>query len=210
MKFIAIILTLLSIYIPLNSKDWTFTLYANDIRMESASVNKPPLWFKKERGGETMCNLSFFNSRGFVGAYKDTTRQGQRGYKTWPSLYLSSTNAEILKWNETPTFNHTFMASGYPLLLKDGQTTKLPRTYFSRRNCPRTAVGILPNGKVIIYITTASTLVSVQNKMLELGCKSAINFDGGGSTFLFVDGVLQFPNKLARTYPNVLIWKNLP
>ena len=81
MKILTIILTLLSIYIPLNSKDWTFTLNANDIRMESASVNKPPLWFKKERGGFTMCNLSFFNSRGFVGTYKDTSVQGQRGGK---------------------------------------------------------------------------------------------------------------------------------
>jgi prepilin-type processing-associated H-X9-DG protein len=46
--------------------------------------------------------------------------------------------------------------------------------------------------------------------MVELGCSSAINFDGGGSTFLFVDGNMIFPNKLSRTFPNVLIWKNLP
>jgi hypothetical protein len=210
MKILTIILTLLSIYIPLNSKDWTFTLNANDIRMESASVNKPPLWFKKERGGFTMCNLSFFNSRGFVGTYKDTSVQGQRGYKKWPSLYLSNTNAEILKWDEKPSFNPIYIASGYPLLLKNKEYSKLPKTYFARRNCPRTAVGIKNDGKVIIYITTSSTLANLQRRMLELGCISAINFDGGGSTFVFVDGVMLHPNKLSRTFPNVLIWKNLP
>lgn len=210
MKILTIILTLLSIYIPLNSKDWTFTLNANDIRMESSSVNKTPLWFKEKRGGFFMSNLSFFNSRGFVGSYKDTSTSGKRRYSKWPALYLSNTEAEILKWDEAPKFAYKYMASGYPLLLKNGELTKLPRTHFSRRNCPRTSVGILKNGKVIIYITTSSSLANLQKKMVELGCLSAINFDGGGSTFLFVDGNMIFPNKLSRTFPNVLIWKNLP
>lgn len=55
---------------------------------------------------------------------------------------------------------------------------------------PRTAAGITSEGKIILYTldgrksgySTGATLEELANRMKELGCIDAINFDGGGST----------------------------
>ncbi|MBE6036855.1 MAG: hypothetical protein E7223_04430 [Clostridiales bacterium] len=57
---------------------------------------------------------------------------------------------------------------------------------------PRTAVGVLENGKVVYYTADGRqsgysgglTLKELADRMKELGCVDAINMDGGGSTTL--------------------------
>lgn len=208
MKILTYILALIvSSYIPLNSKDWTFFVKTHEIRMESSSVRKNSLWFKDKRGAMSMSNLSFFTTKTFVGPYKDTSIVSHKNSKRWPVLYVSNKSIQILKWNETPTFNYSYMASGYPLLIQGGEKQKIYNTHFARRNCPRTAVGILKDGTVLIFISSTSTLKSLQEKMFELGCSSALNFDGGSSTFYYLNGVEEYSSNKGNRYPNVLIWK---
>jgi exopolysaccharide biosynthesis protein len=99
-----------------------------------------------------------------------------------------------------------YIVSGYPILIQDSKKTKVSKSFFSRRRCPRTAIGIHPNGSVIIYVTTASTLKEVQTYLLTLGCTDAINLDGGSSTFLYLEGKKVYSSNQGRSYPNVLSW----
>jgi hypothetical protein len=175
--------------------------------MESSSVRKTSHWFKEKRGAMSMSNLSFFTTKTFVGPYKDTSITSHKNSKRWPVLYLSKSNIKILRWNESPDFEYSYMASGFPLLIQAGEKQRIVNTHFARRNCPRTAVGILKNGDVLIFISSAATLKRLQEKMIELGCVSALNFDGGSSTFFYVNGIEEYASNKGNRYPNVLIWK---
>lgn len=55
--------------------------------------------------------------------------------------------------------------------------------YEARRAC----VGIKPDGTLVI-LTAYATLPQLAKIMVSFGCTDAINFDGGGSTNLYVDG----------------------
>jgi len=207
--FVITILLLLSSFSTAISNEWIFKVKAKHIIMESSYVNQTPKWFSKNHDVETfMCNLSFFTSKTFVGPYKDSRIESDKNSKRWPVLYISESNSTILRWNEKPEFAYNYKASGFPLLISNSEKVKVSKSYFSRRNCPRTAIGILPTGDILIYITKKSNIVNLQSRMYELGCVSALNFDGGGSTFIFEGGKEMYPNKVARRYPNVLIWKN--
>jgi hypothetical protein len=205
-----ILVLVVSSYIPLNSKDWTFFVNTHEIRMESSSVRKTSLWFKEKRDAMSMSNLSFFTTKTFVGPYKDTSILSYKNTKRWPVLYLSNSNVKILKWNEIPNFNYSYMASGYPLLIHGGEKQKIHNTHFARRNCSRTAVGIMKNGNVLIFISSAATLKRLQDKMYELGCQSVLNLDGGSSTFVYINGKEEYSSNKGNRYPNVLIWKTFP
>ena len=208
MKILTIILVfLVSSYIPLNSKDWTFFVKTHEIRMESSSVRKTSLWFKEKRGALSMSNLSFFTTKTFVGPYKDSSITSHKNSKRWPVLYVSSKTAKILKWKENPGFEYSYMASGYPLLIENGEKIKIYNTHFARRNCPRTAVGLMKNGDILIFISSAATLKRLQDRMFEMGCQSVLNFDGGSSTFFYIDGNEEYSSNKGNRYPNVLIWK---
>jgi exopolysaccharide biosynthesis protein len=59
----------------------------------------------------------------------------------------------------------------------------------------RTAVGYRADGKVILFIcdgrisaSDGATLVELAQIMKGLGCVGAVNFDGGGSTGMVVNG----------------------
>ena len=60
---------------------------------------------------------------------------------------------------------------------------------------------------MIIYVTTSATLKQVQDYFAGLGCMDAINFDGGSSTFLYLDGKKVYSSNEGRSYPNVLYWE---
>jgi exopolysaccharide biosynthesis protein len=62
---------------------------------------------------------------------------------------------------------------------------------------------------VFIYISDGIRVVDLPKRLLELGCRDAINMDGGGSTFLYRENkydYVQTPIKKMRKYPNVLAW----
>ena len=54
-------------------------------------------------------------------------------------------------------------------------------------NARRACIGIKQDGKIML-LTANTNLSSLSKIMVSLGCRDAVNCDGGGSTNLFVDG----------------------
>lgn len=60
----------------------------------------------------------------------------------------------------------------------------------SAGNAPRTAVGLRRDGSLVMYTidgrqsgySVGATLTQVAERMVELGCETALSLDGGGST----------------------------
>ena len=78
---------------------------------------------------------------------------------------------------------------GSTIMIENGEIAAMSGDYDTTKY-PRTAVGVKADGNVLIMVadgrqapySTGYTLSELANKMLELGCVSAINLDGGGST----------------------------
>lgn len=197
-----------------NAREWTFEISPLQLKMCSGPGLQRPKYFLEKCGIKNMVNLSFFTAKTFIPPYKDLQVTNMRNPKKWPFLTiegdgfpfiyegreLNNDNFDIVR-KETK-----FIASGYPILIREGRVMKISKSYFSRRNCPRTAVGIHPNGSMIIYVSDRATLREVQSYLLNLGCIDAINFDGGSSTFLYINGKKVFSSNEGKSYPNVLYW----
>ena len=65
----------------------------------------------------------------------------------------------------------------------EGFTDKNITTYAARR----IAVGVQKDGTLVL-VTAEATLQALSQALVSLGCREAINFDGGGSANLYVDG----------------------
>jgi len=212
-KILVIILCLCTTV--LSGKEWTFEISPQQLKMCSVKGLHRPQYFVEKCGIKNMVNLSFFTATTFIPPYKDLETSNLKNPKRWPFLTiendgfpfiyngkdLNDKNFDIVR-NETK-----FIASGYPILIREFKRTKIGRSYFSKRRCARTAVGIHPNGSMIIYVTTSATLKQVQDHFVNLGCMDAINFDGGSSTFLYLDGKKVYSSNEGRSYPNVLYWE---
>ena len=196
------------------AKEWTFEVSPTQLKMCSVSGLHRPQYFIDKCGVKNMVNLSFFNANTFIPPYKDLETTNLRNPKKWPFLTIENDGFPFIyegKELNNDNFNIVrketkFIASGFPILIREGVKTHISKSYFSRRRCPRTAVGIHPNGSLIIYVTTSATLKQVQNYFVTLGCIDAINFDGGSSTFLYLDGKKVYSSNEGRSYPNVLYW----
>ncbi len=92
----------------------------------------------------------------------------------------------------------TQACGGGDLLVSDGRITDSSEwTDSIRRRNPRTAVGIKEDGSIVFYVIDGRvsghsgglTLDELAQKMLELGCVTALNLDGGGSTTLACEAI---------------------
>lgn len=213
-KFFVVLLCICSTV--LSAKEWTFEISPRDLKMCSGVGLQRPKYFVEKCGIKNMVNLSFFTSKTFIPPYKDLETSNLKNPKKWPFLTIEGdgfafiydgkelTNAEFdIVRKETK-----FIASGFPILMRDGRKTRIRKSFFSKRRCARTAVGIHPNGSMIVYVTTSATLWQVQDYFAQLGCIDAINFDGGSSTFLYLDGKKVYSSNEGKSYPNVLYWNH--
>jgi len=85
------------------------------------------------------------------------------------------------------------VVSGAPRLVKDGavETYLEPgftEARFTTSSNPRTAIGTLYNGKLILVSVGAATIQQMRELMQSLGCKDAVNLDGGASTSMYING----------------------
>ena len=115
----------------------------------------------------------------------------------------------IKKWDgtadwETKLREENVLLNG-PLLTYNEQNENLDTTSFTRIRHPRTCLGIKPNGRVILLTvdgrnekSAGMSLPELTKLMNWLGCTSAINFDGGGSTTLWIEGM---PDNGVINYP---------
>jgi exopolysaccharide biosynthesis protein len=212
-KFFTLVLFVLS-SVFIYGKEWTFELSPNQIRMCSSNKLQRPSYFIDSCKTKNMVNLSFFTSKTYIGPYKDRRVSSYDSPKNWPFFVIERGEAYIydgISWGQT--FNlkmigltTDYMVSGYPVLLQDGKKKKVRKSFFSRRKCPRTAIGIHPNGSVFLYVTTRATIRDLQEYFTSIGCTDAINFDGGSSTFLYLEGKKVYSSNEGRSYPNVLYW----
>lgn len=114
---------------------------------------------------------------------------------------------------EWPDLLHAL--GGGPLLVACGQVVLDParegfRADVAAGRHARTAIGIKPDGRVVIVVAEGGrggrgpglTLTELAKLMLHLGCKAAMNLDGGGSTTLVVQG--QVVNACADGFPRAV------
>jgi exopolysaccharide biosynthesis protein len=112
---------------------------------------------------------------------------------------------EMLK--EAPTDALQIIAGSH-IILREGQTSVESASSFSRTRHPRTAVGIDADGKTLVLVVvdgrrpnqaSGMSLVELAELMKQLGCRDAINLDGGGSCALVMrnplDGKLHVINR---------------
>lgn len=97
-----------------------------------------------------------------------------------------------------------------PLLLSNGQKVALPEKIFFTKRHPRTCVALHSSGKLLLVTVDGRTaeadgmsLFELSDYLLSLGCTDAINFDGGGSTTLWIRnkpyrGVVNMPSDNKR------------
>jgi len=90
------------------------------------------------------------------------------------------------------------------LLVDGGQPVSAFSHTSASSKASRTAIGVTENGEVICYtvdecgVSSGITLPQLAQRMAELGCETAVNLDGGGSTVI---GVTQ-PGETAFTIAN--------
>lgn len=87
------------------------------------------------------------------------------------------------------------MMAGGPILIDENVICKKDSIRFNLIRHPRTAIGITQNDHFLMVTVdgrnsraAGMNIHELTDFMLELGCKDALNLDGGGSTTLFIKG----------------------
>lgn len=108
-----------------------------------------------------------------------------------------------------------------PLMIVDGKDEVIPAVSFNTYRHPRTAVGKKDDGTVVYIVVdgrskgnaAGMSITELQSVMRWLGCKDALNLDGGGSSAMVVEGKVvnhtcdngKFDNQGERKVSNALI-----
>lgn len=126
------------------------------------------------------------------------------------AIVIENGKLSLKKWDGSANWEETIpekdvMLSG-PLLVFNQTVESLDTAAFNRLRHPRSAIGIKPDGKVILLTvdgrhenSAGMSLFELTKVMRWLGCTSAINLDGGGSTTLWLadapgNGVINYPS----------------
>lgn len=193
-----IILTLCAV--ALSAEEWTRILHPDSVKIAVSSTRKVveiESW--KRLGHKNFINLSFWGSRGPVGRlYVNSINLGFGGV-SWPVLSLSPKVGEYLQGPIELGF------SGSNTLVANGELKRQPRSFFSKRRCPRTGVGVLPDGKIIVIVTTRSNLTEFAKMFKDKGATFAVNVDGGSSTMFIENGETRWSSRRSAV-PVILSW----
>ncbi len=153
-------------------------------------------------------SVDFIKMNGIVIKQNILGKNGKRARHQQTAIVIDEKGRLMLKkWDNTPDWENNLtekdvMLSG-PLLIFDKKIEPLDTTSFTKARHPRTAIGIKANGKVILLTvdgrqenSAGMSLHELTKTMRWLGCVSAINLDGGGSTTLWVakEGVINYPS----------------
>lgn len=143
---------------------------------------------------------------------KDTVN---RKYYQYGTLCLDNNRATILK---TDSSRHWEDALPYPNIMTAGplliwhdtlQYMRNDRTFVTQRH-NRTAVGISEDGTVLLFVADGRfkdaeglSLTELQQLLHWLGCRDALNLDGGGSSTMYLNlggynGVVNCPSDNGR------------
>lgn len=126
-------------------------------------------------------------------------KNNKRALHQQAAVVINNYQLEIKKWDGTDKWENNLsdkniMLSG-PLLILNNEKEKMDSVPFNKLRHPRTAIGVKPNGNVLLLTvdgrqgnSAGMSLFELTKIMQWLGCSSAINLDGGGSTTLWVKG----------------------
>ncbi|MDU5920545.1 MAG: phosphodiester glycosidase family protein [Clostridiales bacterium] len=104
-----------------------------------------------------------------------------------PYFAILKDGTAVIRESNVPLDDVKEAIGGETILVKDGKA--LDFSYNSSIN-PRTVIGIKPDGKVVTFvndgrqapISYGRTYQEIADIMVNLGCETALNLDGGGST----------------------------
>ena len=118
-----------------------------------------------------------------------------RGTKHWPYLEITSNRkGKIIEDGVTASLdpNAQQIVGGSHVIVRDGKPVSYTSRFATARH-PRTAVGLDATGTQLTLLVVdgrqpaqsiGMTLAELSDELIKLGCTSAINLDGGGSTTL--------------------------
>ncbi|MEJ5993873.1 phosphodiester glycosidase family protein [Pedobacter sp. Du54] len=202
-------------YIEINRKgNAPLFAFGNEVK-----VKKTTSTFGKELGALAAINGTFFDVakggsvdfikiNGVVMKENALGKNGQRARHQQAAIVLNEKGQlSFKKWDNSPDWENKLpekdvMLSG-PLLMLNKVVEELDTTSFTKARHPRSAIGVKANGKVILLTvdgrldnSAGLSLFELTKVMRWLGCVSAINLDGGGSTTLWADkmGVINHPS----------------
>ena len=155
-------------------------------------------------------------------------QKSKRAFHQKAAIVILNGKMEIRKWNETDDWENNLqysdvMVSG-PLLLFENKLQVLDSLAFNKNRHPRSVIAQTKKGKILLITidgrdknAQGMSLFEVQKMLQWLDTENGINFDGGGSTTLWVknqpeNGIVNFPcdNKVwdkagERKVANVLL-----
>lgn len=132
----------------------------------------------------------------------------------------ASRKASIASIQQAPAEARQVIAGSH-IIVREGQSVAETASTFSRTRHPRTAAGIADEGRTLILVVvdgrrageaSGMSLSELAELMKQLGCRDALNLDGGGSTEMVLrdpqSGELQVLNRPSdgreRAVANVL------
>lgn len=136
-------------------------------------------------------------------------KNGIRARHQQAAVVIENGKLTVKKWDgatdwETKLPEQNVLLNG-PLLTFNGINEMLDTTSFTYLRHPRTCLGIKRNGRVILLTvdgrnenSAGMSLQELTKLMKWLGCTTVLNFDGGGSTTLWVS---DFPDGGVVNYP---------
>lgn len=140
-----------------------------------------------------------------IGAKQTARRKDQQGLVAWSDSGMVILKADTLNFDwENGIQAQDVMTSG-PLLLLNGQNLPVSADAFSQKRHPRTAVGKMVDGSIMLLVvdgrakeSEGMNLTELQQTMRWLGCVTALNLDGGGSSAMYIKGepehgIVSFP-----------------
>lgn len=113
-------------------------------------------------------------------------------------------NAQLI-YGELNSRKWRDFVSGYPNLLDDSQAIKITFANEINYKARRTLLGYNDDSVMLVCVDNPGmNLVEAQAYMKKLGCKYAINLDGGGSTGMLVNGEKKTSTAYNRAVDNVV------
>ncbi|NGM62045.1 phosphodiester glycosidase family protein [Sphingobacterium sp. SGG-5] len=155
-------------------------------------------YFNTSTGGSTV----YFKTGGNV---INQTRSGFNPYRENGAFTLSSTGkAEIVQkpsggWGVVGAAN---VLAGGPLLIVNGEKVLQQNVEFNINRHPRTVMGLTGDNHLLAVVVDGRSresqglsTIDLSELMFALGCVSAVNMDGGGSSTAWVkgEGVVNHP-----------------
>lgn len=183
-------------------------------------------FFNVQDGG----SVDFIRSDGKVINENVLNKKGERATHQKAGVTIRKGKLDIVKWDGTADWEKKLkaddvMLSG-PLLVEEHHAAALDSALFNTARHPRTAVGRIDKRKILLLAVdgrhenaAGMSLFELSSVLRWMGCREAINLDGGGSTALWIynapeNGVVNYPsdNKLwdhqgERKVANVLLLK---